>query len=90
MRLGRVMAALLCGLALIPARAAAQHEAIDKGTLLIGGSAGVSGFHQDGDEADRFSISLAPMIGVFVARGLSIWSSVSFGHSSDGLTTVNT
>ncbi len=89
MRLGHRTVALLCTLILLAARAEAQHEVIDKGTLLIGGSAGISGFHRDGDPVSRFSISVAPRLGAFVLRGLAVWSSISFGHTSQAPSTAN-
>jgi hypothetical protein len=81
---------MCCAMASLPSRATAQHEVIDKGTLLIGGSASVSGLHQDGNESNTFSISLGPMVGAFVARGLAVWGTALFSHTSASVSSVDT
>jgi len=83
-------AALLGALILPPTLVAAQHAAVDRGTLLLGGSAGVSGRHEDGSDQDRFSISVAPSVGIFLARGLAVGGFTSFGYSKFDGTTLHT
>jgi hypothetical protein len=87
---GRRTAALLGALMLSPTLVAAQHAAVDRGTLLLGGGAGVSGWQEDGSDQGRFTISLAPSVGIFVARGLAVGGFASFGYSKIGSTNLHT
>jgi len=88
MRFGGCVAWVLCVAALTPGAATAQQETIDKGSVLVGGTAGISSHREDGDDVSRVSISFSPTVGVFLVRGLAVSGALSFGYASDRFTSL--
>jgi hypothetical protein len=81
------VASLLCACGALPA--AAQSHAVDRGSLMLGGTAGFtsSGSSVNGESLDDrvTQISLAPQLLYFIVPGLAIGGEVLFSRiSSDG------
>lgn len=78
------LALALALLPLAPTLVEAQSYAIDKGSLMIGGTAGFSSTGGDGSD-DRFTqIFLNPSLQYFVTRGLAFGGDVTLQHFSQG------
>lgn len=87
--------ALLAGLlAALPAAAQAQSYATDRGSLLLGGSAGFSssGGSVDGESAgDRNTfLNFSPSVQYFVLPGLAVGGNIIAQRASGGDNSVNT
>lgn len=74
----RIATLLLPLLALIPISAFAQSYAVDRGSVLVGGSAGWSSADTGDTSGDRLStLALSPSVLYFVAPGLALGGDVT-------------
>src|SRR5690606_33508685 len=78
---------LALGLALLllaPSLVQAQSYAIDKGSLMIGGTAGFSSTGGEGTDDRLTQILINPSLQYFVTRGLAFGGEVTLQHFSRG------
>ena len=75
----------LLSLVLLAAPAGAQSYAVDRGSLLVGGSGGFSSTGTEQDEDDRTTqLSIRPSVEYFVAPGLSLGGELQYSRFSNG------
>lgn len=78
------LALMLALLLLAPSLVQAQSYAIDKGSLMIGGTAGFSSTGGDGSDDRLTQIFINPSLQYFVTRGLAFGGDVAVQHFSQG------
>jgi hypothetical protein len=78
----RVVAASVFILGMVSGPVGAQDYPIDRGSLLLAGTASATGAKASGDESGTFSLDVNPRLAFFVTRGLAVNANLQLSHTS--------